>query len=87
MADQVLSPNLQKCLVVFGDSRTTLKKDEAILVNDLIILEDAEEQQVTRKAVKIWLPKLRDAAYVTEDLLEHLTVEGEQYPVPISINA
>lgn len=42
---------------------------------------------MTRKAVKIWLPKLRDAAYVTEDLLEHLTVEGEQYPVPISINA
>ncbi|KAL3580327.1 hypothetical protein D5086_018162 [Populus alba] len=28
-----------------------------------------------------------DAAYVTEDLLEHLTVEGKQYPVPISINA
>lgn len=42
---------------------------------------------MTRKAVKIWLSKLRDAAYVTEDILEHLTVEGEQYPVPISINA
>lgn len=42
---------------------------------------------MTRKAAKIWLSKLRDAAYVTEDLLEHLTVEGEQYPVPISINA
>ncbi|XP_011005055.1 PREDICTED: putative disease resistance protein RGA4 [Populus euphratica] len=38
-----------------------------------------EEQQVNRKAVKIWLSKLRDAAYVTEDLLEHLTVEGKQY--------
>ncbi|KAJ6985099.1 hypothetical protein NC653_023167 [Populus alba x Populus x berolinensis] len=72
MAGQVLSPALQ---VIF----------DRIASPFIEVL--GEEQQVTRKAVKIWLPNLRDAAYVTEDLLEHLTVEGKQYPVPISINA
>ncbi|XP_057991274.1 putative disease resistance protein RGA1 isoform X2 [Hevea brasiliensis] len=37
------------------------------------VLEDAEDQQGTNKAVRTWLSKLKDAAYHAEDLLDQIT--------------
>ncbi|KAJ8646587.1 hypothetical protein MRB53_008335 [Persea americana] len=38
-------------------------------------LEDAENQQVTKKAVRDWLGKLKDVAYAMEDILEEWRIE------------
>ncbi|XXG50915.1 hypothetical protein AAC387_Pa02g4809 [Persea americana] len=39
-------------------------------------LEDAENQQVTKKAVRDWLGKLKDVAYEMEDILEEWRIEA-----------
>ncbi|CAI9770039.1 unnamed protein product [Fraxinus pennsylvanica] len=39
------------------------------------ILEDAQNQQETQKAVKQWLLKLEDVAYASEDLLDEISDE------------
>lgn len=39
------------------------------------VLQDAEEQQVTQKAVKRWLKKLRDVAYDAEDVIDEFAYE------------
>ncbi|KAF2319168.1 hypothetical protein GH714_013706 [Hevea brasiliensis] len=39
------------------------------------VLQDAEEQQVTQKAVKRWLKKLKDLAYDAEDVLDEFAYE------------
>ncbi|XP_022897768.1 putative disease resistance protein RGA3 [Olea europaea var. sylvestris] len=39
------------------------------------ILEDAQNQQETRQAVKQWLLKLEDVAYASEDLLDEISDE------------
>ncbi|KAJ8646479.1 hypothetical protein MRB53_008227 [Persea americana] len=48
--------------------RTTLTTIQAVL-------EDAEEQQVKDKAVKIWLGELNDAAYDADDILDEFMTE------------
>lgn len=40
------------------------------------VLEDAEEKQLTDKAVKLWLDNLRDLAYDVEDMLDEFAVEA-----------
>ncbi|KAG6778155.1 hypothetical protein POTOM_018007 [Populus tomentosa] len=40
------------------------------------VLDDAEEKQLTEKAVKIWLDDLRDLAYDVEDLLDEFATES-----------
>ncbi|XP_027357253.1 disease resistance protein RGA2-like [Abrus precatorius] len=39
------------------------------------VLKDAEEKQITSHAVKIWLQKLSDAAYVLDDILDEYSIE------------
>eukprot|EP00268_Persea_americana_P054699 TRINITY_DN6291_c0_g1_i5.p1 TRINITY_DN6291_c0_g1~~TRINITY_DN6291_c0_g1_i5.p1 ORF type:complete len:1110 (+),score=191.03 TRINITY_DN6291_c0_g1_i5:1029-4358(+) len=48
--------------------KSTLETIEAVL-------EDAEEQQVKDKAVKIWLGELKDAAYDADDILDEFMTE------------
>ncbi|KAJ6937412.1 hypothetical protein NC652_011910 [Populus alba x Populus x berolinensis] len=40
------------------------------------VLDDAEEKQLTEKAVKIWMDDLRDLAYDVEDLLDEFATES-----------
>ncbi|XXG50920.1 hypothetical protein AAC387_Pa02g4815 [Persea americana] len=40
------------------------------------VLKDAENQQVTKKAVRDWLGKLKDVAYEMEDILEESRIEA-----------
>ncbi|KAJ8646327.1 hypothetical protein MRB53_008075 [Persea americana] len=51
-----------------GRLRTTLTIIQAVL-------EDAEEQQVKDKAVKIWLGELKDAAFDADDILDEFMTE------------
>lgn len=83
MADIVLSPVLQvifdrlasPILQVLGD-RWDLKDNFQNLQQALLmaqaVLEEAEDQHVTNKAVQTWLLKLKAAAYDAEDLLDKL---------------
>ncbi|KAF2320981.1 hypothetical protein GH714_032387 [Hevea brasiliensis] len=83
MADIVLSPVLQvifdrlasPILQALGD-RWDLKDNFQNLQQALLmaqaVLEEAEDHQVTNKAVKTWLLRLKAAAYDAEDLLDKL---------------
>lgn len=39
------------------------------------MLSDAQEKQLTERAVKMWLDELRDLAYDVEDVLDEFTTE------------
>ncbi|KAL1317198.1 hypothetical protein HN51_069303 [Arachis hypogaea] len=42
------------------------------------VLQDAEEKQITERAVKLWLQKLSDAAYVLDDILDECSIESNR---------
>ncbi|KAF2305456.1 hypothetical protein GH714_005490 [Hevea brasiliensis] len=48
------------------------------------VLEDAEEKQLTDKAVKLWLDNLRDLAYDVEDMLDEFAVEAMRCILKVS---
>ncbi|XP_058006661.1 putative disease resistance protein RGA3 [Hevea brasiliensis] len=89
--DRVASPVLQR----LGDSwdlKDNLKKLQHVLLMVQAILEDAEQQQLTRKGVKIGLSRLQDAAYDAEDLLDDfaakaVVIDSGKSSISISINA
>lgn len=78
--DRLASPILRTIEDMFG-FEDNLKRLQDSLSMVQAFLEDSEEQQVTRKAVKTWLSRLRDAALETEDLLDHLAARGIKYAV------
>ncbi|XP_029127734.1 putative disease resistance protein RGA4 [Cajanus cajan] len=41
------------------------------------VLEDAEKKQITSNAVKDWLQKLTDAAYVLDDILDECSIHSK----------
>ncbi|PON93754.1 NB-ARC domain, LRR domain containing protein [Trema orientale] len=87
MADIVLPPILQVFLEKLAspmletlgnrwDMQDNVQKLQSNLSMVQAILEDAEEQQVTNMAVRIWLSKLNDIAHDVEDLLMDLAIHG-----------
>ncbi|OMO57472.1 putative disease resistance protein RGA3-like protein [Corchorus olitorius] len=52
-----------------------------IIVSPLLqaVLEDAEEQQLADRALRIWLTELKEIAYEMEDLLDEFTPEAIQF--------
>jgi predicted DNA-binding protein YlxM (UPF0122 family) len=53
-----------------------LKKLKTTFLTLNAVLEDAEELQVTKPAVKEWLEELKDAIYDTEDVLDEVATEA-----------
>ncbi|KAL9444271.1 hypothetical protein AB3S75_017453 [Citrus x aurantiifolia] len=45
------------------------------LMSREVVLSDAQEKQLTERAVKMWLDELRDLAYDVEDVLDEFTTE------------
>ncbi|KAF2320706.1 hypothetical protein GH714_030239 [Hevea brasiliensis] len=70
--DRLASPILQKAADVWG-LKDNFKNLQHALLMAQAVLEDAEDQQGTNKAVRTWLSKLKDAAYHAEDLLDQIT--------------
>ncbi|KAL9436759.1 hypothetical protein AB3S75_022744 [Citrus x aurantiifolia] len=53
-----------------------LKKWEELLVTIKVVLDDAEEKQITKPLVKKWLGKLENLAYDAEDMLDEFATEA-----------
>ncbi|GAY65137.1 hypothetical protein CUMW_238930 [Citrus unshiu] len=53
-----------------------LKKWEELLVIIKVVLDDAEEKQITKPLMKKWLGKLQNLAYDAEDMLDEFATEA-----------
>jgi hypothetical protein len=94
MADQVASLLLSPFLQVFFDRMASgdfvdffrgrklneglLHKLKIALLSVNALLEDAEEKQLTKPAVKAWLDELKDAVYDAEHVLDEIATEALQ---------
>uniref|UniRef100_A0A2N9GMR7 Disease resistance RPP13-like protein 1 n=1 Tax=Fagus sylvatica TaxID=28930 RepID=A0A2N9GMR7_FAGSY len=54
----------------------TSRSGRAMLLKIHAVLDDAEEKQVTRRLVKMWLDELQDLAYDVEDILDEFATEA-----------
>ncbi|KAK8597014.1 hypothetical protein V6N12_065491 [Hibiscus sabdariffa] len=93
MAEVIVSPLLQVVFEKLANTllqeiadRLGLKKEVRKLQRTLYVirevLADAEEQQLTNRALRIWLTDLKEVAYEMEDLLDELSLESIQYRNP-----
>ncbi|KAF5459105.1 hypothetical protein F2P56_023089 [Juglans regia] len=55
-----------------------LKKMEISLRSMNMVLEDAEEKEVTNPNVKMWIDDPKDVAYTAEDILDEIATEALQ---------
>ncbi|CAI0461771.1 unnamed protein product [Linum tenue] len=53
-----------------------LQKLNTMLIYVSGVLDDAEEKQITKPSVKLWLDELKDAVYVADDLLDEVAYES-----------
>lgn len=53
-----------------------LKKWEELLLMIKVVLDDAEEKQITKPSVKTWLGKLQNLAFDAEDMLDEFATEA-----------
>ncbi|KAJ6945308.1 hypothetical protein NC651_000378, partial [Populus alba x Populus x berolinensis] len=53
-----------------------LKKLKIMMISVNGVLDDAEEKQVTKPAVKEWLDELKDTVYEADDLLDEIAYEA-----------
>ncbi|KAG5227722.1 disease resistance RPP13 protein [Salix suchowensis] len=58
-----------------------LKKLKIMMISVSGVLDDAEEKQVTKPAVKEWLDELKDAVYEADDLLDEIAYEAQRSEV------
>jgi hypothetical protein len=87
VASLLLSPFLQVCfeqmasgefLEIFRRRKLNeglLHKLKIALLSVNALLEDAEEKQLTKPAVRVWLDELKDVVYDAEDILDEIATE------------
>uniref|UniRef100_F6HVE1 Disease resistance RPP13-like protein 1 n=1 Tax=Vitis vinifera TaxID=29760 RepID=F6HVE1_VITVI len=75
LVDMVTSPELWK-YARKEQVDSELKRCKNILTKICLVLNDAEEKQMTNPLVKIWLDELRDLAYDVEDILDDFAIEA-----------
>ncbi|XP_057448412.1 putative disease resistance protein RGA3 [Lotus japonicus] len=71
-----LSSLIRKELGLFLGFSEDLKRLSSTLSAIKATLEDAEEKQFIDRAIKDWLQKLKDAAYVLDDILDECATEA-----------
>ncbi|XP_019445228.1 PREDICTED: putative disease resistance protein RGA3 [Lupinus angustifolius] len=73
-----LSTFIQQEAAMYWSVHQQAEKLNRYLTEIRAVLLDAEEQQVTNNAVKLWLQKLTDAALVVDDILEDSSIQPFQ---------
>ncbi|XP_027361215.1 putative disease resistance protein RGA3 [Abrus precatorius] len=73
-----MSSLVQKKLGPFLGFHQDLERLASLLSAIKATLEDAEEKQYSNRAIKDWLQKLKDAAYVLDDILDECATEALQ---------
>ncbi|KAJ7009739.1 disease resistance RPP13-like protein 1 [Populus alba x Populus x berolinensis] len=63
-----------------------LKKLKIMMISVNGVLDDAEEKQVTKPAVKEWLDELKDAVYEADDLLDEIAYEALRVSMSFEAN-
>ncbi|GAU47909.1 hypothetical protein TSUD_238760 [Trifolium subterraneum] len=71
-----LTSLIRKELGLFLGFDQDLKRLASLLTTIKATLEDAEEKQFTDNAIKDWLLKLKDAAYVLDDILDECATKA-----------
>ncbi|XP_027361339.1 putative disease resistance protein RGA4 [Abrus precatorius] len=71
-----ISSLIQKKLGLFMGFHQDLERLTSSLSTVKATLEDAEEKQYSNRAIKDWLRKLKDAAYVLDDILDECATEA-----------
>ncbi|GAU49910.1 hypothetical protein TSUD_238840 [Trifolium subterraneum] len=71
-----LSSLIHKEIGLFLGFEQDFKSLSSLLTTIKATLEDAEEKQFTDRAIKDWLLKLKDAAYVLDDLLDECATKA-----------
>ncbi|KAK2366820.1 putative disease resistance protein RGA3 [Trifolium repens] len=72
-----LTPYVQEEYATFKDVNKLAEKLSSNLTAIHDVLQDAEEKQIKDRAVKRWLQKLTDAAYILEDILDECSIISE----------
>ncbi|XP_028754365.1 putative disease resistance protein RGA1 [Neltuma alba] len=76
VAIETLSSLIQKELVLFMGVGGEMTRLSSVLTTIKAVLEDAEEKQLTDKPLQNWLRKLRDAAYLLDDILDECSTHA-----------
>ncbi|KAJ1386243.1 Virus X resistance protein-like, coiled-coil domain [Sesbania bispinosa] len=91
MAEVLLGLVFEKLLSLIQNEFATMprikeKAEKLLSTSQLIkvVLQDAEEKQMTEKPVKLWLQKLKDAVYVLDDILDECSIESHRLRGPSS---
>ncbi|CAA3014101.1 disease resistance RGA3 [Olea europaea subsp. europaea] len=82
--EKIADPVLRR-LADFWKLEDRFKKLQRILPMVQAVIQDAEERQITDKAVRIWLSQLKDAAYKAEDLLEEFKFKPSDFTNPRTV--
>ncbi|KAK2366809.1 putative disease resistance protein RGA4 [Trifolium repens] len=82
---QQLAPYIKEEYATFKDVNKHAEKLSSNLTAIHAVLQDAEEKQITSRAVKDWLQKLTDAAHVLDDILDECSIVFEASGDKISI--
>ncbi|KAG5539131.1 hypothetical protein RHGRI_019625 [Rhododendron griersonianum] len=76
LLDRLTSPELIKFFRGQKHDERLLKKLKLKLLGLNKVLNDAEDKQITHRAVKEWLDELKDAVYHAEDLVDEIATEA-----------
>ncbi|GAU31717.1 hypothetical protein TSUD_215180 [Trifolium subterraneum] len=51
-----------------------------------VVIEDAEQKQVTNHSIKVWLQQLKDAVYVLDDIFDECSIQSNRLKAPSFFN-
>ncbi|KAF5469816.1 hypothetical protein F2P56_010375 [Juglans regia] len=74
--DKMASPRVVHFISKQKSTKKLLKKMEISLRSMNMVLEDAEEKEVTNPNVKMWIDELKEVAYDVEDILDEIATEA-----------
>ncbi|RXI05408.1 hypothetical protein DVH24_006665 [Malus domestica] len=74
--EKMASPEVREFIRGKKLTQGLLNKLEIMLLSVNVVLDDAEEKQISNSAVKHWLEKLKESVYDADDLLDEIKTEA-----------